>query len=552
MKRRNFLSGLLAVGARPVLGRESTARIPATLDLREPMRRAVACVLNRMDPAQNYRPWFAVDVVDGVPTKLRHDVWDFGDTSGRFLEALILARQMVPPGGDALLAERRIRRFVDSLFGVDGLIANPERHEPDHMFSQGSALYGLVTDFDSSRDPKLEARIQSFIEALNRAAVQERDYLWFPQVATKIAPCSHMAAYQVLPIVRFYELTHYAPALKYSERLARWAFYHDPTVTVEGVITKTGWEGHLHAWMDTYTGIIRCTLAGGDLDRDAVLARARKLYEWVKANYTSSFGWVADSVGSQTCETDTITSAIRLALELIKQGHHEYWNDIERFARNQLVENQFVDVSRLGIRDPRTSRGLQGAFESYAAPNTLLAARDAVVEGCCINGGMRGLFLAYDHAVHATPTEVRVNLLLTSGGRGVEVTSFLPFEGRLDLTPQDSRPLFVRYPDWLSREDVRIEAPSRVRHEPESGAPYLKFSGHRRGSRIVLRFPQREVERTEVVAGKPYRVRWRGDTVAELLPAGAPYPIFQRSSLRGTDAPLKVQGTPFRVSRVHW
>lgn len=546
-----MLALLAATGARPLWGAAAKDQRPATLDLREPLRRAVACILNRMDPAQKYRPWFAGDVVDGVPTRLCHEVWDFGDTGGRFLEALVMARQMAASTSGVLAAEPRIRRFVHSLFGSSGLIMNPERQEMDHMFSQGSALYGLVTDFDASRDPKLEGGIKTFIGALNRAAVQEKDYLYFPQVATKLAPCSHMAAYQVLPIVRFYELTRHAPALEYAERLARWVIDHDPTVTDDGVITKAGWEGHLHAWMDTYTGIIRCAKAGGELDSKAVLTRAERLFAWVKANYISSFGWVADSVGSQTCETDTITSAIRLALELIKAGHHEYWNDIERFVRNQLVENQFVDVARLGIRDPQTARGLFGAFESYANSNSLLAVKNAVVEGCCINGGIRGLFLAYDNATHANRDEIRINLLISTGGRGVEVVSYLPFVGRLDLYPSDTRPLYVRCPDWLRPGDIQIEG-TATSVGPERGTSYLRIRGAKAGSPLTLRFPQPFLERDYLVAGRTYHVRWKGDTVLELTPSGTPYPIYQRQAFHREQAPMKLWDTNYQVPRIHW
>jgi hypothetical protein len=508
--------------------------------------------LNRMDPTQNYRPWFAVEVLNHQPTRLRHDVWDFGDTGGRFLEALILARHMAPATPEMLNGERHVRNFVVALLNDRDVVWNPDQKRPDHMFAQGSALYGLVTDFEASRDLALRMRIERFIAALDRMAVHESDYLWFPQVATAIAPCSHMAAYQVLPIVRFYELTGYLPALKYAERLSRWAFYHDPTVTPDGVITKTAWEGHLHAWMDTFSGIIRCSRAGSGLDHGAVVGRSQKLYEWVRANYTSPFGWVADSVGSKTCETDTITSAIRLALELVKEGHTEYWDDIERFTRNQLVENQFRDVSSLAIRDASVRRGLRGCFESYADPNTLLAVEKGDVEGCCINGGMRGLFLAYQNAITESPGEVRVNLLLSAGTPSIEVVSFLPYEGRLELYPATSRPILLRCPGWLRPERVSIESEPATRTVSKSEAGRLRISGAKPGSHIVLRFEQPEEQRTHWVGGKAYRARWRGDTIVEMLPGGGTYPIFRRSSLDRERAPLQLREPSYCVPRVHW
>lgn len=525
---------------------------PATLDLRALLRLAVNCMIHRMDPSRKYQPWFAVDVKNRRPAALRHEVWDYGDTSGRFLEGFITARNMIEPTEEMRTNERRIRAFLYSLFGPDGIVHNPESKQPDHMFAQGSVLYALVTDYDDARDPKLLPQIRAFIAGLNRAARQEADYLWFPQVATPIAPCSHQAAYQVLPVVRFYELTGDPTALHYAERLARWPFYHDPTVTETGVITKTAWEGHLHAWMDTYSGLLRCARAGGKLDRAAVVKRAQLLFEWVKANYTSPFGWVADSVGSKTCETDTITSAIRLALELIHEGRTGYWDDIERFVRNQLVENQFRDVGKLDIRDPTLASGLAGAFESYADPNTLIAIENGMIEGCCISGGIRGLFLAYQNAIHETSTEIRVNLLLSGASPSLEVASYMPFEGRIDLHPTTAKIIAVRCPPWLDANSVRIEGPASLVRSAEPKTGYLRLAGARQDSTIVLRFAQPQQEKTHVVAGRTYRALWRGDTVLAMDPPGRPYPIFQRNSLRATKAPLTRQDVAYRTPAIRW
>ena len=547
MTRRTLLAAPLITR---LLGTATQLR-PATLDFREPLRRAVQCVINRMDPSMRYQPWFAVDVVNGRPTKLRHDVWDFGDTSGRFLEALILARQMIPSDPAMITAEDRIRRFLNSLFDSTGLVYNPALKQPDHMFAQGSALYALVTDFEQSRDAAVRARIEKFIGALNKSAVQESDYLWFPQVATKKGACPHQAAYQVLPAVRFYELTGYSPALRFAARLSRWPLYHDDTVTADGVITKTGWEGHLHAWMDTFSGILRCARAGTpDLDHHEVSERTHRVFEWVKTNYTSPFGWVADSVGATTCETDTITSAIRLALELIKEGHTEYWNEIERFVRNQLIENQFVEVETLHLEDPILARGVRGSFESWADPNTLLAVKNADIEGCCINGGIRGLFLASQNALQETEEEVQVNLLVSAISSSLEVASYLPFEGRLDLYTTGKKRIRLRTPDWLHPNNVRVRAFAGVHVERQSSAVVLK--GAVAGDRLTLEFEQPTVERTHTVASRTYRITWRGDTVVELLPHANPYPIFQRSALNRSTAPLKPRDISPISQQVHW
>jgi hypothetical protein len=478
-----------------------------------------------MDPARNYRPWFGVQVENGLPAKLVHERWDLGDTSGRFLEGFVMARQMFSPSPLMQRSEQRIREFLNSLF-KDGVVSGEDPKSIDHMFAQGSALYGLVSDYESNRHAALRARIESFILALEKLAVREADYSWYPQVATKIAPCSHMGAYQIFPIVRFYELTKFEEALKFAERLSRWVLFHDPTITTDGVITKTAWEGHLHAWLDTFTGIIRCAAAGADLDHDAICRRAEKLYLWVREHYTTEFGWVADSVGSQTCETDTITSFIRLALELIRIGRYEYWNDIERAVRNQLVENQFGNVDRLNLSDAALRNGVRGAFESYANPNSLLALKKGTLEGCCIHGGMRGLFLAFQNSLTVSRDAIRVNLLISNSRRPLDVVSFLPHRGRLELQTRGQLPIWIRCPDWLPPDRAKVDGPKSLKVENEPPNPYLRLSGLTPGAKVSVEFDLPEKEKSYSVAGNRYIAKWRGDTVVKMSPPGEPYPTY--------------------------
>lgn len=546
--------GLIA-GALPMLtsaAPQATATRPATLDLRQPIGEAAECIIHRMDPSQKYRPWFAIIVADGRPTHLEHAVWDLGDTSGRFFEALITARQMIHASPQMRSAEQHIRDYLFALFGSDGVVRDPEKKAPDHMFAQGSALYALVTDYESRPTAEGRARIERMIAGLDALAEQHGDYIVFPQVATKIAPCSHQAAYQVLPAVRYYELTRYAPALAYAEKLSRWSFYHDSTLKEDGSITKTGWEGHLHAWMDTCCGALRCARAGSGLNHAEIAERCRKTYEWVRANYTSPFGWVADSVGAKTCETCTITSAIRLALELIKEGRMEYWDDIERFVRNQLVENQFHSLERLHLGSAQLAAGMRGCFESWAHPNDLIGVDngDGDIEGCCLNGGMRGLFLAYQNAITRSGGVVRVNLLLSVGIPALEVSSHLPYEGRLDLYPQLAEPILVRCPSWLRPDAVRVDGPASV--SPEPGGRYLRLTGIRPGSQISLHFDQPEEYRTHTVARKQYKCFWRGDTVVGIEPPGVRYPTYQRDAMRARRAPMEKRDTAYLVPRISW
>src|SRR5205085_12310260 len=93
---------------------------------------------------------------------------------------------------------------------------------------------------------------------------------------------------------------------------------------------------------------------GAATDDEQYISWADRLYRWVRAN-SSEFGWVPGPLGlgadyfarwydappRRTCETCSLADTLNLAILLAGEGHPEYWDDVERYARNQLLQNQF-------------------------------------------------------------------------------------------------------------------------------------------------------------------------------------------------------------------
>lgn len=94
----------------------------ATLDLLEPMALAAHAIVHRLDPAQGDRPWFKLRGEGGIPAALKHDTWDFGDMTGRYLEGLILARHMGITDPALSDAEGRLGRYLLKILGPDGQV----------------------------------------------------------------------------------------------------------------------------------------------------------------------------------------------------------------------------------------------------------------------------------------------------------------------------------------------------------------------------------------------------------------------------------------------
>src|SRR5207249_1732868 len=114
---------------------------PGGLDLREPMRLGAQAIVRRLDPAQDFRPWFLLRGQGGIPVAPEHSNWDLGDMTGRYLESLIQSRHMGVTSPAFSEAEGRLGRYLLKLLGPDGLVHDPGSGAVDHPFSQGSALY---------------------------------------------------------------------------------------------------------------------------------------------------------------------------------------------------------------------------------------------------------------------------------------------------------------------------------------------------------------------------------------------------------------------------
>jgi len=509
---------------------ESNERAGYSLDLREPMTLAAQAIVRRLDPAQDYRPWFLLRGKDGIPTTPEHASWDLGDMTGRYLEGLILTRRMGICRPDFSVAEGRLGRYLLKLLGPDGLVHDPDTGAVDHSFSQGSALYGLLAWFEDSGDPAIRTAIERLISGQLARMERQGDQLVDKTVKLEQASGSHLAGYQIWPIIHFYELTGYRDALTLAEGLMRWAMA-DPVLGPNGEITKAlSWEGHIHSWLEALAGCIRTARNSSSLDREQIIRRCKATYDWVQRTNATSFGWIATFPTHGSCETCAISSAIRLALELAATGHTEYFDDVERFVRNQVVEAQFCDLSAYAKGGHQPTPLLLGCFDSQSLPGGHLGTRGGedvgTVEGCCLNGGMRALALAWSVIQPSDESGLTVNLALSMSGPAGRIVGYQPFEGRVDITPQSRGAVRLRLPRWVTPKDVTVsvdDAPTPV--TCENGCVVLAHVAAK--VRVCVRYPLRELTENITAGGRKWQVQWKGDTVVGVSPSQGHEPTYR-------------------------
>ncbi len=536
--------GLAAAINVPVLAGEVPPQRPATLDLRVPMRLAANAIPPRLDATRGFRPFFLMQGKDSVPHTLAHMDWDVGDMTGRYIETLINARTMGITSPELSLTEDRLGRYLLSVIGPDGVVHIPDSGAVDHQFAQGSALFGLLAWYETTGDPTARGAIDRMVRGLRAIAEDHGDHLTYAAVKLEQSPGSHLAGYQIFPLVRCYELTGSLEALSLAEGLTRWVIEHDPTIGPDGEITKPlSWEGHVHSWFESMAGSLRAARVSPRLDHAKVLRRGRAVYEWVKRTNGSDFGWYATFPTHSSCETCGIASAIRLLLELAQSGYPEYFNDIERSVRNQVIEAQFRDLAVLAKKDIAVCPHLLGTFDSQSRPNSHLFRGgfedNGTVEGCCLNGGTRALFLAWDNIVTQKAGDVFVNLALSRDSPWAEVIGYQPYEGRVDVRLRyRARRLHVRVPDWADHGRVVV----RIDDQPATGwswsGPYAAISGLSPGQVISVSYPLRRATENVTVGGQQYRITWRGDTVIGIEPPGERDRLYQRAAMDTDVVPM--------------
>jgi hypothetical protein len=281
----------------------------------------------------------------------------------------------------------------------------------------------------------------------------------------------------------------------------------------------------------------------------------------------------AGSTIGNTCESCEVADMIVLALKMSRAGLGDYWDDVDRYVRNQFVEQQVVRTDWIktalqpqletlegqewlgqaqtrftvcGKPDPimttaedAAERSI-GSFAGWAAPNDFVPSfRQATIMHCCTGNGARALAYAWDSIVTTdNKGKVRVNLLLNRASPWLDVDSHLPYEGRVDLRVKTASAVAVRLPAGATqgRVSCRVNSADRSVGWDDN---YVVVDGLKPGDSVTVTFPQQERTVFRYIGENMYRLTLKGNTAVDINPEGTIYPLYQRDHYRTDRAPLK-------------
>ena len=515
-----------------------------------------------VDKDQDFLPYWLVNLGDD-PAYAQHCRVDDAEICASWAEGLMLMQKMLGTDEGTDVKEGLIRHTLRG-FKEDGLHYNSPFPWTDHIFAsmheQAYIASFLSTWYEETGNPEAEKYMHGLVRGLHKIkSSKELVTFWggtYPQPRksffyrgdaiyegigfdlTKTRGSGEEPtrnAPMVDGLMRYYELTGDAAAAELAEGMINYAVIES---RLHGY--RECFDGHVHTNIWIANGVARLARVSGNKELKAI---ARDIYLFAKG-ISSSFGHVPEYAnirhpGHCICESCCIKDMIMLAFEMIKLGYDE-WDLIDRFARNQLVENQIRSLPDIiegkGHKDTNEvtfsniGQRVIGSFTGNGYPHYIPIQNRRAVAGCCTGIAPQAHHMVWQNIVTVEDGSVSINLPIDRKHEAAEVQSFYPNEGRLTVKALKATDYLVRIPEWAGqRITARVDGKAVPLYWEDN---YLRFASLRPGQVIELVHRLEEVEVEENCCGTDLTVTWRGSQVVKMLPNpphAATIPLYQRN-----------------------
>lgn len=348
---------------------------------------------------------------------------------------------------------------------------------------------------------------------------------------------SHRLGCYILGLTRYAAATDNQEALdlagKLVDLLRQPQFWHpldDPVGVVGEELGHSIQNIELHGILFALRGLLEYA----QVTNDAELKRfVRSSYEYYRSFGIPEIGWIVGRAAAYTfTETCAIADMLFLAVKLSDYGVGDYWEDVDQYVRNQLIEQQLSDKEQLMAcaaasfpyeAEPPSqdaNRAIERSLGSFACIPFVTYSPDPWTGPCCNHNGAQALYQAWEGIVRDVGDgDAQVNLLLNRASPQLDVDSYLPYEGKVVVRNKTARRIRARIPGWVSKPDVCCRINNRAIDKRWLNN-YLLFEGVQPGDQVTIEFPvaERVFKRTEGASGDRYTIRTLGNTVTDIQP----------------------------------
>lgn len=305
--------------------------------------------------------------------------------------------------------------------------------------------------------------------------------------------------------------------------------------------------GHVHSsvWIASalvYLGRITKT--------DKYINAGEKIYSYVRS-MSSDYGWIPEfaqwrAPELEHCETCCIKDMILCCSELIKCGKSSYWEDIYKFSRNQLTENQIKYTGYVVSDDtlPDTvnktfrelGKRLIGGYTGGSEPNSISLTRFRAIAGCCVGTAPIALELVWNNTVTLEEGAYVVNIHTDKTTDDYVLTHSIPDEPKVFFTPKKASKVGFRLYSFV--KSPRLTVDGRRIAATISGGIIYSDEPIFENTTVVLEFGMDTVEKKEFFAGREYTEFWRAGDLIDILPRGEHVRLYQRDNDKEKYYPL--------------
>ncbi len=271
-----------------------------------------------------------------------------------------------------------------------------------------------------------------------------------------------------------------------------------------------------------------------------------------------------------SADADPQGDMIGIALKLSDAGLGDYWDDIDRWVRNQFAEQQLTDLTSLKALSARSSskpvawnessdhvaEKSLGAYGSSVTGNDWAAGIASTgIAQCCTGTCTRTLYYIWNRMIRHQDDELRVNLLMNRASQWADIYSYIPYEGRVDLKiKRECRNVKLRAPEWIGTSSPELACKVNGQDRPLNWqGRFVSVGAAKPSDNVVLTFPIRERTVKERIGPVTYTLVLRGNTVVSIDPKGANVPLYQgREGYRSGTTPWKEVTRFVSTESIEW
>lgn len=523
-------------------GQRYTALVPDTLDLHENAKLVINALTRCTNPENPSQSYFYGDAARNPPVMVRPDV------NSKFFEGLSLMRYLT---GSVINMEvdQSMREYFLKMFRQESL---------GLTFTDARFICWAANNSRQEQSECWRKLAEQAIQRLSRILTHEGDFCYLTNSKGEMNTGwdATQEGWTLQGVTSVYSITGSSAARKLADELARYLKDHAQIFDANGHFlarheSEMGPALHFHHNGNAMTALSEYALA----TRDPEFA------EFVQKGYEigRSIGWPLvgffpeyiedwpDPRPYIDCETCATVDMILMAINLSKLGQGDYWDDVDRYVRNQFTEMQMkrgdwimqvaenYPITPVGADEDgdHVSERVVGSFAGWASANDYCANRESpIISGCCTGNGARAIFNVWENMLEFNDDTLRIHLLLNRASPWADINSYVPYEGQIDVVMKTSCNVEIRHPEWVKPEEVSCFV-NNVPREIVIQGRYVQVGSVEMENVVTMTFPISErIEKTSI-GGVPYTLLIKGNDVVSIDPPGQYHPFYQREHYRG-------------------